>query len=421
MNDKKNHEHLSKTHLATFLLISLCGLSYFAAVFNRGLNTAGIIEVMGADPQAIWTGEIWRLLTANFIHLNALHLFLNCFVLLSIGRIVEPLVGPARLLLIFLVSGVAGMAGSLLINSTLTAGASGSIFGLAGALIGARMVLPLRMVERQQLRAFTLLVLFNLMLGIAANYWMESGIQIDNAAHATGLLFGLLLGLAFCLDYLKVVSPRQKMVANATLCFSAFLFFSLCISALKPTFLPTYHLYVAHHYLELQQPSEAAASIAWLEKDDDYRGYGQVLNGRKLLMENQSDQAEKYFLTGLSQINANPSQALSQVLAQSGFKSVNDALFFDEKGNVRLCMIALSSSNPHQDILNNCAWLLLTARDSSLRNPQLALSWVRQAVNTFDSAGSEIFHTLAEAYAQTGDTKEALIATQRAKVAQSQS
>jgi membrane associated rhomboid family serine protease len=82
------------------------------------------------------SGEWWRLLSGGFLHANLLHIGTNMLSLYFIGRIVEPAIGTLRTGLIYFVSLAAGSLGVILIDpSGATLGASGAIFGLAGALL----------------------------------------------------------------------------------------------------------------------------------------------------------------------------------------------------------------------------------------------------------------------------------------------
>jgi membrane associated rhomboid family serine protease len=80
-------------------------------------------------------GEWWRLFTSMFLHASVIHLGLNMLFLWWIGAPVEQAIGRARYLLIYLVSGLAGATGALLMTSpeAVTVGASGALFGILGA------------------------------------------------------------------------------------------------------------------------------------------------------------------------------------------------------------------------------------------------------------------------------------------------
>jgi membrane associated rhomboid family serine protease len=79
-------------------------------------------------------GDWWRLLTAAFLHYGPIHLGLNMLALYWFGTPVERYLGRFRYLLVYLVSGLAGSAGALIVTpNTPTVGASGAIFGILGA------------------------------------------------------------------------------------------------------------------------------------------------------------------------------------------------------------------------------------------------------------------------------------------------
>jgi membrane associated rhomboid family serine protease len=81
-------------------------------------------------------GDWYRLVSAAFLHYGPIHLGMNMLALYWIGRPLEDWLGPIRYLLVYLVSGVAGSAGALLITPNAnTVGASGAIFGILGAAI----------------------------------------------------------------------------------------------------------------------------------------------------------------------------------------------------------------------------------------------------------------------------------------------
>jgi membrane associated rhomboid family serine protease len=81
-------------------------------------------------------GDYWRLLTAAFLHYGPIHLGLNMLALYWFGTPVEQYLGRFRYLLIYVVSGLAGSAGALIVTpNSPTVGASGAIFGIMGAAL----------------------------------------------------------------------------------------------------------------------------------------------------------------------------------------------------------------------------------------------------------------------------------------------
>jgi membrane associated rhomboid family serine protease len=79
-------------------------------------------------------GDWWRLMTAAFLHYGPFHLLLNMLGLYWFGTLLERRIGSGRYLLIYIVSGLAGSAGALVVSpNSATVGASGAIFGILGA------------------------------------------------------------------------------------------------------------------------------------------------------------------------------------------------------------------------------------------------------------------------------------------------
>jgi membrane associated rhomboid family serine protease len=79
-------------------------------------------------------GEWWRMMSAAFLHYGPFHLLLNMLALWWFGSMLEQRIGSGRFLAIYIVSGLAGSAGALMLDPTTpTVGASGAIFGVLGA------------------------------------------------------------------------------------------------------------------------------------------------------------------------------------------------------------------------------------------------------------------------------------------------
>jgi rhomboid protease GluP len=161
--------------MIVFILMELAGGS---------TNTAVLIEFGAKVNGLIVGGEWWRLLTPIILHIGFLHLLMNTFALYSLGMIVERIYGNLRFLLIYLAAGFFGTLTSLLFSPSISAGASGAIFGCFGALLYFGMVSP---------KLFMRTMGFNIFLVIGINLILGFSIPgIDNAGHIGGLLGGVL-------------------------------------------------------------------------------------------------------------------------------------------------------------------------------------------------------------------------------------
>lgn len=137
-------------------------------------------------------GEWWRLFAAMFLHFNILHIGLNMWALANLGQLMERLVGNLGFLLLYLVSGLLGSIASVAWNpEVMSAGASGAVFGVGGALLGFLLL------RRDSIPAPVLVPLRNSMFGFIG-YNVVFGLMvpgIDNAAHLGGLAAGIGCGL----------------------------------------------------------------------------------------------------------------------------------------------------------------------------------------------------------------------------------
>ncbi len=136
-------------------------------------------------------GDWWRLFTCFFIHIGIMHLLLNMYALIYIGLLLEPRLGIARFLSAYLLTGIAASLTSLAWhNYTVSAGASGAIFGMYGVFLA---MLTTNHIPKHQRRALLTSIVF--FVGYNLMYGLKSG--IDNAAHIGGLLSGMVIGYAF--------------------------------------------------------------------------------------------------------------------------------------------------------------------------------------------------------------------------------
>jgi membrane associated rhomboid family serine protease len=163
------------------------------AIYLLGLALGGNINGTGNEiyregvlfGPLVANGDWWRLFTAMFLHYGPIHLGLNMLALWWFGAAVEQVLGRGRYLLLYLVSGLAGSAGALLLSpESLTVGASGAIFGILGAAF---------VLERQRTYVFGGGALGIIVLNLAFTLFIP-GISIGG--HLGGLAGGALGVLA---------------------------------------------------------------------------------------------------------------------------------------------------------------------------------------------------------------------------------
>ena len=110
-------------------------------------------------------GEWWRLFTSAFLHYGLIHMAMNILILVFLGRMLEPAIGWWRMLLLYSVSLTGGALGALLVEpNAFTAGASGAVFGLAGAVVIAERASGRRWQDSGILFFLIINIVFSLLL-----------------------------------------------------------------------------------------------------------------------------------------------------------------------------------------------------------------------------------------------------------------
>src|SRR5437867_4640327 len=121
----------------TYIFFALNILVFLLMALAGGSTNEATLMAFGVKSNAeIAKGQWWRFITPIFIHIGLLHLFFNSYALWIVGPQVEKLYGGARFFILYVVTGIAGVLGSYWRHpESVSAGASGAIFGLFGALL----------------------------------------------------------------------------------------------------------------------------------------------------------------------------------------------------------------------------------------------------------------------------------------------
>jgi rhomboid protease GluP len=173
-----------------FGIAALCSAVFVAEEMAGGSESRSVLLRFGAArPAHVRAGEWWRLVTAMFVHIGPRHLLANVATLLVLGPALAGALGAGRFLFIYLVAGTAGNVVSYLIapSDVVSAGASGAILGVLGALGGQRI----RFAASARYRGWQVIAALLAYLGIAVG--AEPG--VDTMAHLGGLAAGFALGL----------------------------------------------------------------------------------------------------------------------------------------------------------------------------------------------------------------------------------
>ena len=174
---------------------------------------SNVLITYGAkDNTLIAHGQYWRFVTPIFLHANLLHVGLNMLNFVVLGVFLERLVGHARFLLIYLITGIISIIASFYFApQEISVGASGAIFGL----VGAYSIFVL--VHRQAFPRGGIPALLWLVLIIGVNLGLGLVIpNVDNYAHLGGLLSGCLLGWWFTPLYTETKTSKMSLIQQKT-------------------------------------------------------------------------------------------------------------------------------------------------------------------------------------------------------------
>ena len=170
----------------SIILAFICIIVFFLQLIIPGFTDLFILNL-----SALYGFQIWRFLTAIFLHGSLLHLMYNMFALLLFGFILEKKIGSRNFLIVFLSSGI--LANLIAVNyypSSL--GASGAVYGILGCLT--------------ILNPFIGVWVFGIIVPmfIAAIIWIIGGIfglffpsNVGDIAHLSGIFIGFLFGFLF--------------------------------------------------------------------------------------------------------------------------------------------------------------------------------------------------------------------------------
>jgi len=180
----------------------------------------GYADYLGYGDFGMLHDQWWRLVTAMFVHVGIIHLATNMWCLWNLGMLGEQLVGPVGMLSVYLLTGAGGNLLSTFWNrSSIGAGASGAVFGIAGLLIvllsNTQLPVPLKELRRLR-RSVIYFALINFVIGISAGF-VPLGVRIDNSAHLGGCLCGLALGASLLP---RMMAGRQRYMARQRITFA---------------------------------------------------------------------------------------------------------------------------------------------------------------------------------------------------------
>jgi rhomboid protease GluP len=271
-----------------FLQIVVFGLT---ELYGSSESTKTLVEFGAKFTPLILAGEWWRFITPIFLHIGFFHLMMNSFALYYIGSEVEKIYGSVRFLLIYLFAGFAGTLGSFLFTPSISAGASGAIFGCFGALLFFGIKKP-RLFFRKMGSNIILLVLINLVLGFTIS-------GIDHAGHIGGLAGGFLASAVVGVP--KKSKPLYMLLGAILLSITSYYLVMLGYSMQTDKSHDTAISALANDYLQNGQSEKAADMIQSLVKEEDYAPTSYFLLGNIEIDNKNLTRAKEFYLKAIQQ------------------------------------------------------------------------------------------------------------------------
>ena len=199
----------------TVVLIAVNVLIFFIVEIMGDSESAHFMVQSGAiyPPHILEDGEYWRLLTATFLHFGGSHLLNNMVMLGAAGQILERAIGKWKFLLLYLIAGIGGSALSYweMVHTgeyAVSAGASGAVFGIIGALV---WVVIRNKGKYETLTGKGMLI----MVALCLYYGVTAG-NVDNWGHIGGFIMGFVMSIIFYRSSIKKIDFAEQNLYTYT-------------------------------------------------------------------------------------------------------------------------------------------------------------------------------------------------------------
>jgi rhomboid protease GluP len=410
----------------TQVIFGACIAVYLAMAIASGSPVdfpGNILRHFGANfgPDTL-SGQWWRLITYMFLHGGVMHIFFNMWCLWDLGRLCESLYGRWTYAAIYIITGIAGGLASVGWNPVvLSVGASGAVFGLAGALIASfylgEFSLP-RLAISGTLRSLVIFAVFNIVIGQFFG-------GVDNACHIGGLVSGLILGALIARLAPRVDNPVRRATVVATVA----LFVLLAGLGVRqwrggPMLSPlqgrSRDPVAQLQAIIKERPNLTQAHLALAQAYLARQQFPQAEAEYKKVLELQPGYTPAKFQLGLTYLNERrypeARAAFNDMVAQEDTKA---------QGHYGLGLV-LEDEGKYQSAIDEFLAALKTQPSMSDVNQELGNSYLK--LGQFDDAiaallkekeasadNAELENALADAYQAKGMTKEAQAARDRAQ------
>jgi membrane associated rhomboid family serine protease/Tfp pilus assembly protein PilF len=428
--------------VATYILLALNFIVFGLEIYAGGFDNTAVLLNFGASfGPYLRRGEYWRLVMPIFLHGGWLHILGNSYALYILGPVLERVYGYGRYATLYVAAGMGGAFLSMAASKSISVGASGAIFGIAGAMLvtgyAHHTAVPPRW-GRAFGRGMIPFIALNLVIGFSVH-------GIDNWGHLGGLAIGALLALIippprrdFLYDEVGA-PPSQSIVALpllvVILAFAATATHYRTRKTMDDLLAEGERFESAHQYDREFQSLQQAQRLAPQEQSP-HEGLGNYYLSQKQYEQAIREFQEAIRLSGgddharlelglAYQLDGEPQKAqqiFEDVLGKTPqtregreLLAANQTMLADLYAKRNLYGEAIGK---YQEALrlqpdlavahNNLAWLYATCADPMFRNPKAALEHAGTAVKLTEWKDGNTVDTLAECYFANGDFREAV-------------
>ena len=222
--NKKNRKNAEETDriiepknpIVTYILLGIMSIIF---LYGYITDPNALVLNFGLQKDLVRMGEVYRLITGAFLHVDIIHILINAYSLYVIGSMTESYYGKKKFTLIYLLSAISASLLSISMSDNFSIGASGAIFGLLGSLLyfGYHYRVYFGNVL---IRRIVPVIILNLFIGFTIP-------GIDNFAHIGGLIGGFLISKAVGVNTRDKKSDKINGIILSTIYFGFLIFLGI--------------------------------------------------------------------------------------------------------------------------------------------------------------------------------------------------
>lgn len=421
--------------VATLVILAMNVLIFLLMTLAGGSKNPDVLLNFGASyGPYVRRGEYWRLVMPMFLHIGVLHLLLNTYGLFLLGPLLERVYGYGRFALLYVCCGVSSSFLSMKLSDSIAAGASGAIFGIAGAML-VTGYLHRAVVPRRWGKVFGGGILPLIVVNLAFGFSVPG---IDNWGHLGGLAGGILLAVVIPPPGLDRVPGAVGEGPSQAVVLLPMAVVALAMVAMVNHFRTSRAMMrlveEGRQFRALRQNDRALERFreAVRRAPRDERPH-EELGGLYLEQKRVADAIQEYeearrwspasprALLGLAMAYrqkgdlARAQKLLEEIMGKNPDTALGQQALADLCAEQKLYQEAIEHYqealrlNPNlAEAHNNLAWLYATSEEPRFRNPKGALEHARRAVELSQWKQAAFIDTLAEALYVNGDFAEAV-------------